>query len=78
MLGNRYALLAVGLLLILQLLFTYWPTMQRLFGTTALDAATWGRIAAVSLVLFLLVELEKYVLQRSSLKDSAGTERSPM
>lgn len=72
MLGNRYALLAVGLLLILQLLFTYWPTMQRLFGTTALDAAAWGRIAAVSLILFLLVELEKYVLQHSIAKKCSG------
>ncbi|PXX11416.1 P-type E1-E2 ATPase [Nitrosomonas ureae] len=63
-LGNRYVLWAIGLLLMLQMLFTYWPVMQQLFGTTALDAATWGRIIAVSLILFLLIEFEKFLLRR--------------
>ncbi|MDO9310284.1 MAG: cation-transporting P-type ATPase [Nitrosomonas sp.] len=63
LLDNRYVLLAVGLLLILQLLFTYLPVMQQLFGTAALDAAAWGRIIAVSLLLFLIIELEKYILR---------------
>ncbi|MDP3281424.1 MAG: cation-transporting P-type ATPase, partial [Nitrosomonas sp.] len=63
LLDNHYVLLAVGLLLILQLLFTYLPVMQQLFGTTALDAAAWGRIIAVSLLLFLIIELEKYILR---------------
>ncbi|QOJ24488.1 MAG: cation-transporting P-type ATPase [Gammaproteobacteria bacterium] len=69
LLGNRYVLLAVGLLLILQLLFTYLPIMQQLFGTVALDAATWGRIAAVSLLLFLVIELEKYLLRYKGVKN---------
>jgi magnesium-transporting ATPase (P-type) len=63
LLGNRYVLLAAGLLLLLQLLLTYWPAMQELFGTTALDAAAWGHIVAVSLLLFLLIEFEKYLLR---------------
>ncbi len=63
LLDNHYVLLAVGLLLILQLLFTYLPVMQQLFGTTALEAAAWGRIIAVSLLLFLIIELEKYILR---------------
>lgn len=69
LLGNRYILLAVGLLLILQLLFTYLPVMQQLFGTTALDAAAWGRIVAFSLFLFLAIECEKYWLRRRGVKD---------
>jgi len=67
--GNRYVLLAVGLLVILQLLFTYLPVMQQLFGTAALDAAAWGRIIAVGLLLFLIIELEKYLLRRRGVKD---------
>jgi magnesium-transporting ATPase (P-type) len=67
--GNRYVLLAVGLLVILQLLFTYLPVMQQLFGTAALDAAAWGRIIAASLLLFLIIELEKYLLRRRGVKD---------
>ena len=68
-LGNRYVLLAVGLLVILQLLFTYLPVMQQLFGTAALDAAAWGRIISVSLLLFLIIELEKYWLRWRGVKD---------
>lgn len=66
--GNRYVLLAVGLLLLMQLLFTYWSVMQQLFGTTALDAEAWGRIIAVSLILFLLIEFEKFVLRRRGIQ----------
>jgi magnesium-transporting ATPase (P-type) len=68
-LGNRYVLLAAGLLLLLQLLLTYWPAMQQLFGTVALDAAAWGHIVAVSLLLFLLIELEKYLLRRRGVEN---------
>ncbi|MEQ1778212.1 MAG: cation-transporting P-type ATPase, partial [Nitrosomonas sp.] len=38
LLGNRLILISVGVLLILQLAFTYLPLMQQLFGTTELDA----------------------------------------
>ncbi|MBX9917390.1 MAG: cation-transporting P-type ATPase [Nitrosomonas sp.] len=69
MLGNRYVVLAAGSLLILQLLLTYFPMMQQLFGTVALDAAAWGRIAAVSLILFIAIEFEKYWLRRRGLKN---------
>ncbi|AEJ02896.1 ATPase, P-type (transporting), HAD superfamily, subfamily IC [Nitrosomonas sp. Is79A3] len=69
LLDNRYVLLAIGLLLVLQLLFTYLPVMQQLFGTTALDVTAWGRIIAISLLLFLIIELEKYLLRRRGVKD---------
>ncbi|MER0169188.1 MAG: cation-transporting P-type ATPase [Nitrosomonas sp.] len=69
MLGNPYVVLAAGLLLILQLLLTYLPVMQQLFGTVALDVAAWGRIAAVSLILFVVIEFEKYWLRRRGIKD---------
>ena len=69
LLENRYVLMAVGLLLLLQLLFTYLPVMQQLFGTTALDASAWGRIIAVSLLLFLIIEFEKYILRWKDAKN---------
>jgi magnesium-transporting ATPase (P-type) len=61
--GNRYAVLAVGVLIPLQLAFTYLPMMQTLFGTAAIDLAGWGRVLAFGAVLFLLVEAEKAVLR---------------
>jgi magnesium-transporting ATPase (P-type) len=62
LLGNRYVLLAIGLVLGFQLLFTYTGPMQHLFGTEALEAREWGRIFLVGATVFVLVELEKAVL----------------
>jgi magnesium-transporting ATPase (P-type) len=61
--GNRYALLAVVLLLFFQFCFTYLGPMQTLFGTTAIDALTWLRIVLVASSVLILVELEKYIIQ---------------
>ncbi len=66
LLGNRYALLAVAVLVVMQALFNYWPPMQGLFGTAALDLAAWWRIIALGLLVFLVVEAEKALLRRRS------------
>lgn len=63
-LGNHYALLAVGLLLAFQAAFTYLPAMQSLFGTADIDAKAWIRILLFGAAVFLIVELEKWLLFR--------------
>jgi magnesium-transporting ATPase (P-type) len=57
--GNRYVLIAIGVLIIFQLGFTYLSPMQALFGTTAIDINIWLRILLVSSSVLFLVELEK-------------------
>ncbi len=64
LLGNRYALIAVGILLVFQLCFTYLGPMQTLFGTAAIDAAMWLRIVLVASSVLFLVELEKAIIRR--------------
>jgi magnesium-transporting ATPase (P-type) len=64
LLGSRYVLLAVGLVLVFQLLFTYAPFMQLLFHTVSIDAAAWTRIILVSATVLVLVEAEKALLRR--------------
>nr|MBS0022276.1 cation-transporting P-type ATPase [Gammaproteobacteria bacterium] len=59
LLGSRSVLLAILVLIGLQLLFTYQPSMQTLFHTAALDWAAWGRILTFGCAVLLLVELEK-------------------
>ncbi|MDH5407312.1 MAG: cation-transporting P-type ATPase [Gammaproteobacteria bacterium] len=61
--GNRYVLIAIGVLIIFQLAFTYLPPMQTLFGTTAIDFDIWLRILVVSSSVLFLVELEKYLVR---------------
>jgi magnesium-transporting ATPase (P-type) len=64
LLGNRYVLYAVAVLLLFQLAFTYLPPMQALFGTAAIDAGVWLRIVLVSASVLFIVELEKALVRR--------------
>ncbi len=61
--GNRYVLIAIGILIMLQLGFTYLAPMQVLFGTTAIDFMIWLRIILVASSVLFLVEFEKYVVR---------------
>lgn len=66
--GNRVALWACAITVGLQLLITYAPPMQALFGTAALDAASWSLILALALAKFLVVEGEKAVLRHLGIR----------
>jgi magnesium-transporting ATPase (P-type) len=63
LLGNKYVPLTMALLVILQLLFTYFGPMQRLFHTVALGWDEWLRITAVGSTVLILVEVEKSLLR---------------
>ena len=58
--GNRYVLIAIVILIIFQMGFTYLAPMQLLFGTTSIGIEIWLRILLVSSSVLFLVELEKY------------------
>lgn len=64
--GNSYVLYAIGLLIVIQLAFTYLGPMQILFATTAMSADAWLRVIAVSSTVLVLVELEKLLLRKYS------------
>ncbi len=57
--GNRVVLIAIGVCVALQLLFTYAPFMNLLFETAPLDALAWVQCIAVGLIVFILVEADK-------------------
>ncbi len=60
--GHAPLWLAVTTLAVLQVAYTYWPAMQQLFGSAALQPHHWLSIAVLAAALFLLVELEKHLL----------------
>lgn len=64
--GNRYVLYAIGLLILLQLGFTYLGSMQTLFGTTAMGIDAWLRVIVVGSSVLWLVEIEKLLLRKFS------------
>lgn len=57
--SNQAALIAVGLLVLLQLGFIYLPFMNLWFGTTPLELRHWLVSLVIGLVVFLLIEGEK-------------------
>ncbi|QFU01836.1 putative cation-transporting ATPase F [Halomonas sp. THAF5a] len=57
--GSRPVWLAIGLVMLLQLGWTYLPFLQRVFGGAALGLSHWLAILAVAVAIFLAVELEK-------------------
>jgi Ca2+-transporting ATPase len=46
---------------LLQLMFTYWPPMQALFGSAAIDQEDWLLILAAGLIVYAVVGLEKLI-----------------
>lgn len=62
--GNRFVLMAIGVLIVFQLAFTYLPAMQTLFGTDSIPMEMWLRIMLVSSSVLFLVEIEKYFVRK--------------
>ncbi|MCP8465765.1 cation-transporting P-type ATPase [Pseudomonas sp. ZM23] len=67
LLGNRYALAAIAVCIALQLAFTYAPWMQNLFGSAGLSPLEWSKVLGAGLLVFLVAELEKWVIRRTGL-----------
>jgi magnesium-transporting ATPase (P-type) len=76
--GNRVALAMVVVVVVLQLLMTYVPVMQQLFGTAPLAAVEWARLLAVSVLVVPLVEAEKLVVRRRTLRTSDRHAGAPV
>jgi magnesium-transporting ATPase (P-type) len=72
-LGNKYLPLGIGAVVILQLLFTYAPPLQRLFDNEAIPLWVWPWLFLGGLVFFLVVEAEKFIIRSSGSLRSAVT-----
>ncbi|NOT53205.1 MAG: cation-translocating P-type ATPase [Deltaproteobacteria bacterium] len=64
--ANPTMLWAVGVTLVLQLVVTYTPPVQAVLGTQALTLAQLGVCLAASTIVFWAVEIEKWLLRRTS------------
>jgi magnesium-transporting ATPase (P-type) len=62
--GNKYVLISVAAIIILQLMFTYTAPMQSLFATVSIGWDEWLRIVLVSVSVFVVVEIEKIFFRR--------------
>jgi magnesium-transporting ATPase (P-type) len=64
--SNPWVLPSLAVMLGVQLLFTYAPVMNRLFGSAPIDAGAWWRIAGVGLFAHAAVGLEKWLRRNVS------------
>jgi len=71
LLGNRAVLLTIGICLLLQLLFTYAAPLQNVFGSVGMTLEEWLRVLLAGLALFVVVELEKWLVRRYRLHPQA-------
>ncbi len=64
--SNLWVFGGVGVMVILQGLFTYLPAMNRMFHSVPIGLDAWVRILAVGLIAFFVVGLEKWIRLRIS------------
>jgi magnesium-transporting ATPase (P-type) len=62
-LGNKYLPVGIGAVVILQVLFTYAPPLQRLFDNEAIPLRIWPWLFVGGLVFFVVVEMEKLIIR---------------
>lgn len=66
--NNKYVFIAVAVLIVFQLVFTYAPFMNEWFATSPHQASYWLYPLAGGFFVFWLVELEKYILGKRRAK----------
>lgn len=59
--NNKHIFRAIGTLILLQIAFTYLPVFQGIFRTVSMQLYHFGLVLMGGLILFLIVELEKFI-----------------
>jgi cation-transporting ATPase F len=62
--SNRWVIVGIVVMVLLQLLFTYAPFMNAVLSSAPISAGAWARVVAVGFAGYLLVELEKWLRRR--------------
>lgn len=61
---NKYVFVSVGILIVLQIFFTYLPFMNTLFQTTPISLKSWLLPLFVGIIVFSSVEIEKLIIRK--------------
>lgn len=67
---NPWAVGSAVLMILIQLVYTYVPFMQQIFGSAPLSLILWLDVLAVGLAAYVLIEIEKWLRRRSSSRNS--------
>jgi magnesium-transporting ATPase (P-type) len=63
--SNRWLVFGVAAMVFLQVLFTYAPMMNHLFGTAPMDAIEWAWVLSGGMAIYLVVGTEKWLRFRT-------------
>ena len=73
--GSRPVWGSIGIIVVLQLGWTYLPFMQVIFSSEGLSPGHWGVILAGSLAIYLIVEGEKRVLRARGIRSQPAANQ---
>ncbi len=59
--SNKFIFLGVGIMILLQIAFTYIPVMNEIFQSKPIGIESWLKIIGVSVTTFLIIEIKKFV-----------------
>jgi Ca2+-transporting ATPase len=62
--SNSWVLGGTGLMVLLQLLFTYLPAMNSAFGSSPIALKDWAVIVGASTIVYCVIECDKWVRRR--------------
>ncbi len=65
--SNRWVVVGVIIMAALQLLFTYVPFMHLVLGSAPIDGTAWALILGFSVLVYAIVEFEKWLRRRTEL-----------
>jgi magnesium-transporting ATPase (P-type) len=74
--NNKYAFWAAGALIVLQMGFVYLPFMNTFFNTSPIDAVYWLYPVTAGALVFLVVELEKFIILKLKQNSEKQKDRS--
>jgi magnesium-transporting ATPase (P-type) len=63
---NPWALIGIGIMILLQVLLVYLPAFNLILQTAPLNIEAWVRVLLISLVVFILIEVEKWLRLKNS------------
>ena len=69
--GNKAVFAVIGMMAVLQLAVTYLPFMNKVFGTVPLKPEYWLAPFMLGAVVFIVVEIEKFVMRRLDARNFA-------
>jgi Ca2+-transporting ATPase len=64
--SNKWIMIGIASMLLLQILFTYLPVMNLVFQTASIEIDSWLRIIALAIISYAIIEFDKWIRRKFS------------